>query len=303
MRANGKIMGFEKEYGAQIDRIRTALESADAVMIGAGAGLSSAAGFPYGGARFLKYFADFHAKYGIADMYSGGFYAFETSEEFWAWWSRHIFYNRYADPPGSAYRDLYELVKHKEYFVLTTNVDHCFQKAGFDKKRLFYTQGDYGLFQCSIPCCDQTYDNEEQIRRMVAAQRDMKIPSELIPYCPVCGKPMTVNLRSDGKFVEDGGWRAACERYAAFLDRHRTGRVVYLELGVGGNTPGIIKYPFWKRTAQNPHALYVCGNYGEAVCPKQLERRSICLNEDIATVLSQLKNKIRTNRIGKGLPV
>lgn len=281
-------MIYTQDYSAQINKLKTVLESADAVLIGAGAGLSSSAGLTYGGERFFRYFADFHAKYGISDMYSGGFYPYETLEEYWAWWSRHIYYNRYAEPPKPVYDELLKLVEQKDYFVLTTNVDHCFQKAGFDKQRLFYTQGDYGLFQCSAPCGNKTYDNEEIIRRMVTEQKNMKIPSALIPLCPVCGKPMTVNLRCDGGFVQDEGWYGACKRYEAFIKNHKNSRIVYLELGVGGNTPAIIKYPFWQATFRNKKAAYVCINYGEAVCPPQIEKQSLCINGDIGTVISQL---------------
>lgn len=273
---------------ARISELRYALNNADAVLIGAGAGLSASAGLTYGGERFYEYFADFRDKYGITDMYSGGFYPFDTPEEYWAWWSRHIFYNRYVAPPKPVYDKLYELVKDKEYFVLTTNVDHCFQRAGFDKKRLFYTQGDYGLFQCAVPCHDKTYDNEQTVRRMIAEQNDMKIPSALVPRCPVCGKPMTVNLRSDDSFVQDAGWYAACERYETFVSNHKNGRVLYLELGVGGNTPIIIKYPFWRFTDENPQATYACINYGEAFCPPRIERRSICIDGDIGDVLDRM---------------
>lgn len=275
----------------QLENLKSALENADAVLIGAGAGLSASAGFTYGGARFMEYFSDFHQKYGINDMYSGGFYPYESLEEYWAWWSRHIYYNRYVAPPEPVYDELFALVKDKDYFVLTTNVDHCFQKAGFDKRRLFYTQGDYGLFQCSAPCHNKTYDNEEVIRKMLAEQKDMKIPSELVPRCPVCGKPMTVNLRADDSFVQDKGWEAACARYESFLKKYRTGRVVYLELGVGGNTPVIIKYPFWRMTKQNPQAKYICINYGEAVCPREIEGQAICIDADIGSVLSQLRRR------------
>ena len=277
-----------KDYSKRIERLKTALAEADAVIIGAGAGLSTSAGLTYSGERFLKYFADFHAKYGITDMYSGGFYPYETPEEYWAWWSRHVFYNRYVDAPKPVYNQLYELVKNKEYFVITTNVDHCFQKAGFDKKRLFYTQGDYGLFQCSVPCHDETYDNEELIRRMVAEQKDMKIPSELIPRCPVCGKPMTMNLRCDDSFVQDEGWSAACERYEEFVGKFKSSRLLLLELGVGGNTPSIIKYPFWRFTIQNPKATYACINFGEAICPPQIEKQSVCINEDIGKIIGRI---------------
>ncbi|MDE6585178.1 MAG: Sir2 silent information regulator family NAD-dependent deacetylase [Clostridia bacterium] len=274
-----------QDYSKQIIKLKTALDSADAVLIGAGAGLSTSAGLTYSGERFFKHFADFHAKYGITDMYSGGFYPYKTLEEFWAWWSRHIYYNRYVEPPKPVYNNLYELVKNKDYFVITTNVDHCFQKAGFDKERLFYTQGDYGLFQCSVPCHKKTYDNEQIVRRMVEEQKDMKIPTTLIPHCPVCGRPMTTNLRCDDKFVQDEGWEIACRRYEQFIEEHKNSRLILLELGVGDNTPVIIKYPFWRLTMQNPKAIYACINYGEAYCPPQIEKQSICINDDIDKVL------------------
>ena len=235
---------------AQIEQLKQALETADAVLIGAGAGLSTSAGLTYSGERFERYFSDFYRKYGISDMYSGGFYPYDTLEEYWAWWSRQVFYNRYVDARIPVYRELLALVKDKDYFVLTTNVDHQFQRAGFDKKKLFYTQGDYGLWQCSKACHNKTYDNEAEVRQMLARQQDMKIPSELIPRCPVCGAPMTMNLRCDDSFVQDEGWYAAQSRYSDFVRRHKHGTVLYLELGVGNNTPVIIKYPFgdirWK---------------------------------------------------------
>ena len=282
-------MKSTQNYSEQINRLKAALENADAVMIGAGAGLSTSAGFTYSGERFTKYFSDFESKYGFHDMYSGGFCPYDTLEEYWAYWSRYILINRYENPSKSVYNELYELVKEKDYFVLTTNVDHCFQKAGFDKQRLFYTQGDYGLLQCSAPCHNKTYDNEELIRRMVAEQIDMKIPTELIPYCPICGKPMTTNLRCDDTFVQDYGWNAACERYEAFARKHKNSRILYLELGVGTNTPVIIKYPFWRFTNQNPKATYACINYGEVICPSQIEKQSICINEDIGKIFSKIK--------------
>lgn len=273
----------------QINELKTALDNADAIIVGAGAGLSTSAGLTYSGERFIKYFADFSNKYGITDMYSGGFYPYQSLEEYWAWWSRQIICNRYEQPPLIVYQNLLSLVKDRNYFVITTNVDHCFQAVGFDKKRLFYTQGDYGLFQCSVPCHNKTYDNEDVIRRMVVEQKNMKIPSKLIPRCPVCGKPMTTNLRCDDTFVQDEGWYAACKRYEEFIKKYQNSRVVYFELGVGNNTPSIIKYPFWRLTSQNPNAVYVCINYGEAICPTQIADRSICINEDIGTVLNELK--------------
>ena len=275
-------------YSDEIKRLKKAIEEADAVVIGAGAGLSTSAGFTYSGARFEKHFSEFGKKYGFKDMYSGGFYPYETPEEMWAYWSKFIFVNRYMDAPKPVYEHLHSLVKDKDYFVITTNVDHCFQKAGFDKKRLFYTQGDYGLFQCSEPCSDVTYENEEMVRNMVEQQKDMKIPKDLIPKCPKCGKPLTMNLRSDDKFVEDKGWHEAAARYREFLHNH-DGKILYLELGVGYNTPGIIKYPFWQMTADNPDATYACVNYGEAVCPEDIREQAICIDGDIGTVIDELR--------------
>ena len=275
-----------KSCSAQIKRLQTALGEADAVVIGAGAGFSISAGFTYTGERFEKNFSDFAAKYGIRDMYSGGFYPFATPEEHWAYWSRYICINRYQDAPGPVYESLLRLVADKDYFVITTNVDHCFQKAGFDKKRLFYTQGDYGLFQCSEPCCKETFENEALIREMVKWQENMEIPSELLPVCPHCGKPLTMNLRCDDTFVEDGGWHRAAERYEIFLRTRGGQKILFLELGVGYNTPVIIKYPFWQMTAQNPDAAYACINRGQAVCPQEIERQSICIDADIGDVLS-----------------
>ena len=281
-----------------IEQLKQILSEAETVVIGAGSGLSTSAGFTYSGERFEKYFSDFAVKYGFQDMYSGGFAPFASLEERWAYWSRYIMINRYMDPPKPVYNNILSLVRNKDYFVLTTNVDHCFQKAGFDKKRLFYTQGDYGLFQCSEPCHHKTYDNEKQIRAMWEFRNEMKIPSELVPHCPVCGKPMSMNLRADDTFVTDEGWDQAANRYQTFLQSRNitsrsgqqdgTGNVLFLELGVGKNTPGIIKYPFWQMTAKNPNAQYVCINFGEAFAPYEIEKRSLCINDDIGEVLQAL---------------
>lgn len=282
------ISTFTGDYLEKIEKLKQEIETADAIVIGAGAGLSASAGMSYSGERFEKNFADFQEKYGIQDMYSGGFYPYDTLEEYWAWWSRHILINRYEAGVGKPYCDLLELVKKKDYFVFTTNVDHQFQMARFDKERLFYTQGDYGLWQCSRPCHQKTYDNEKMVRQMVSQQKEMKIPTELIPKCPVCGAPMTMNLRVDGTFVEDEGWHAAAGRYNEFIRQHKEEKVLFLELGVGANTPGIIKYPFWRMTVENPKAVYACVNYGEAFCPGEIEERSICLNMDIQKFLEDI---------------
>ena len=270
------------------ERLRKAINESERIIIGAGAGLSTSAGFTYDGERFRKYFADFESKYHFHDMYSGGFYPYETSQEKWAFWSRNIFVNRYCDIPKSVYDDLLKIVRDKNYFVITTNVDHCFQKSGFDKSRLFYTQGDYGLFQCSLPCHKKTYDNEQIIMKMLELQKDMRIPSELIPHCPVCGREMTMNLRSDDSFVEDEGWHEAAERYMKFLRESENERVLFLELGVGRNTPVIIKYPFWRMVHAWPQSKYACVNLGEASCPDEISERSICVDADIGEILKEL---------------
>ncbi len=296
-----RITSSTGTYSDNIKKLKQALADCDAVVIGAGAGLSTSAGFTYSGERFEKYFFDFKERFGITDMYSGGFYPFPDEETRWAWWARHIYFNRYINAPKPVYEDLLTLVSDKDYFVLTTNVDHCFQKAGFDKKRLFYTQGDYGLFQSVDPKIKKTFDNEEWVIAAMAAQGfirgengdftvpedkniRMTVPTELIPKCPVGGGKVTMNLRADDTFVEDDGWHAAAERYSSFI-RTRKGKVLFLELGVGFNTPVIIKYPFRQMTAENPAATYACVNFGEAFTLEEIKDRSICIDGDIAEVL------------------
>lgn len=284
-----KTMKSTENISDNIEKLKEEFNTADAILIGAGAGLSASAGFDYIGERFEKYFSDFKEKYGITDMYSGGFYDFDTLEEYWAWWSRHILINRYDCEVGKPYKDLFSIVKDKNYFVLTTNVDHQFQRAGFDKKRLFYTQGDYGLFQCSNGCHNKTYDNEELVRKMVAQQKDMKIPTELIPRCPKCNKPMTMNLRCDDLFVQDEGWYLAYNRYQDFIRRNENSHILYLELGVGMNTPGIIKYPFWQITAKNKNAVYCSVNSELSYVPNEIQNKSVVIRNDISKVLEECK--------------
>ena len=292
-------------YEEQVRKLKEKIQNVEAIVLGAGSGLSTAAGLTYSGERFQKYFFDFAKKYPIRDIYSGGFFPFESPEEFWAWWSRHIYFNRYIDAPSDVYGNLKKIVEGKDYFVLTTNVDHQFQRAGFTKERLFYTQGDYGLFQSSRPTVAKTYDNQETVEKMLEAQgfvRDdagifqlpegktlkMSIPTELIPICPDDGLPMTMNLRTDESFVEDAGWKMAAKRYQDFLHSHKGKHVLYWELGVGMNTPVIIKFPFWRYTEENPNAYYACLNLGEAGCSREISERSICLNADIGQVLRDL---------------
>ena len=272
----------------EISQAAQILRDAKIILVGAGAGLSTAAGYTYSGERFHKYLADFEQKYHFDNMYEGGFYPFPTQGEFWAYWSRYIFINRYDQPKNEVYQKLLQLIQDKIYFVLTTNVDHQFQINGFDKQKLFYTQGDFGLFQCPTPCHDKTYDNEKLIRQMIAAQKNMSVPEDLFPRCPKCGEIMTTNLRADDKFVEDDGWHAASKRYYKFLEKYLLDDIVYLELGVGSNTPGIIKYPFWNFTAENPRARYICINKGDAVAPVKIAKQSILIDTDIKSVLMQL---------------
>lgn len=303
------MSGFENITNEEIIKLHEILDSAECVVVGAGAGLSASAGFSYSGGRFRKYFSDFEAKYHFHDMYFGGFADFSSLEENWAYWSRFIYINRYMDAPLPVYEKLLELVRGKDYFVITTNVDHCFQKAGFDKKRLFYTQGDYGLFQCCVPCHKKTYDNEEIVKKMLISQgfgfkdsenrKDgeiifpenplkMEIPSELVPHCPVCGKPMSMNLRCDGTFVEDDGWHEAARRYQDFLEKHKNARTLFLELGVGENTPGIIKYPFWNLVHQNKNAFYASLNMEKEEIPIEIKARSVLIKGDIFRTIGNL---------------
>lgn len=284
--------------------IKEKIEQAEAVIIGAGAGLSTSAGFTYSGERFDRYFSDFHKKYGFTDMYSGGFYPYATLKKYWGYWCRYIYINRYMDATKPVYKDILELVKNKNYFVLTTNVDHCFQKAGFAKERIFYTQGDYGLLQCSKPCHRQTYDNEEIIRKMVLSEGfeikngeltapengtlKMEVPSDLIPHCPKCGRPMNMNLRADSTFVQDDGWEEAAGRYEQFLSENKNKKVVFIELGVGYNTPGIIKYPFWQYTHEWNDAFYICINKGQCGIPSEIRDKAVCLDRDIAQVIENM---------------
>ena len=297
--------GENVPYEEQVRKLKEKMQNVEAIVLGAGSGLSTAAGLTYSGERFQKYFFDFAKKYPIRDIYSGGFFPFESPEEFWAWWSRHIYCNRYIDAPSDVYGNLKKIAEGKDYFVLTTNVDHQFQRAGFTKERLFYTQGDYGLFQSSRPTVAKTYDNQKIVEKMLEAQgfvRDnagifqlpegktlkMSIPTELIPVCPDDGLPMTMNLRTDESFVEDTGWKMAAKRYQDFLHSHKGKHVLYWELGVGMNTPVIIKFPFWRYTEENPNAYYACLNLGEAGCSREISERSICLNADIGKVLRDL---------------
>lgn len=281
-------MRYTKEYLAKLRQVVEYFEQADAVLIGAGAGLSTAAGYVYSGKRFYENFHDFIDKYGFTDMYSGGFYKFSSLAEYWAYWSRYIFINRYNYIKNTCYDTLLELIKDKNYFILTTNVDHKFQQTGFYKQRLFYTQGDYGLIQCSKPCHNKTYDNKDIILNMVNQQTNMKVPDELIPYCPLCSSPLLPNLRADNTFVEDDGWHKAEKRFLSFLEKNIKSKILYLELGVGYNTPSIIKYSFWRKVAENKNSIYVMVNLNDYYYPEEIEKRTLCFNMDINRVLNDI---------------
>lgn len=261
------------------------LKKYDIILIGAGAGLSEAAGFEYGGKAFSDNFGYMKEKYGVNDMYSAGFSHFDDYEEFWGYWAKMIYLMRYLEAAKPLYRRLHDLIKNKDYFILTTNVDHQFQKSGFDKKRLFYTQGDYGLFQCRKPCCQKTYDNEKAVKEMLDRTREHRIPSSLIPRCPVCGEPMTTNLRVDSRFVMDEGWRDAANRYRRFIERNAGKPILFLELGVGYNTPGIIKYPFWEMTCQNKNAHYCAIGLETPYIPREIQDRATAISGGIQVAL------------------
>jgi len=273
----------------KILKIKDVLMGEDAIVIGAGAGLSTSAGLTYGGKRFETHFSDFIQKYGMENMYSAGFYPFETQEEKWAYWSKHIFYNRYHVGETEVYSNLFKLLHQKNYFVLTTNVDHQFLLSGFENEKLFATQGDYGLFQCAKGCHKKLYDNESEVRAMIEHQKECKIPAYLVPKCPVCGGDMEVNLRVDGYFVEDEDWHKAADKYSVFLEENQTKKIIFLELGVGMNTPGIIKYPFWQMTNKWKNSLYICINKGQAWAPDEIRERSICIDGDIGQILKSIR--------------
>ena len=284
---------FQKEaYEDQSSKAAENIRNADCVIIGAGAGASTAAGIQYGGKRFTDNFAEFIKKYGghyMTDMYAAGFYPYPSEEAKWGYWSKHALMNRFDPPALPLYTELYDIVKNKEYFVLTTNVDHQFYKAGFDEKRIFATQGDYGKIQCQKACHPKTYDAKDLFRKMDKARRDCLIPSELVPKCPVCGGNMAMNLRCDNYFVEDEAWHEAADRYAGFLEQHKDKKVVLLELGVGFNTPIIIRFPFEKMVRENSSYSLIRMNMDEAVVPESFGKRAIGIGGDMAKAITDIR--------------
>lgn len=287
---------FQKiPYEDQVKRAEKLIQDADAVLIGAGAGASTAAGLSYGGKRFQENFGAFIEKYGsqyMTDMYSAGFYPFPTEEAKWGYWSRQVMINRFDPPALPFYIQLSDLVKEKEYFVLTTNVDGQFEKAGFAKDRIFATQGDYAKIQCQRACHKKTYDAEELFRKMDAEQKGCLIPSELVPICPVCGGKMAMNLRCDQYFVEDEEWHEAADRYAGFLSENRNKKVVLLELGVGFNTPVIIRFPFEKMMREQESYALIRLNKEEAVVPESFGKRAVGIGGDMAATIAKIREDL-----------
>lgn len=292
IRKNSDKYIIERTYKEKISRISELIDRAEAIVIGAGAGMSTSAGLTYSGERFKRFFSEFIKKYKITDMYSAGYYPFDTQEEKWAYWSRHIYYNRYDIGPLKPYVDLLNIVRDKNYFVITTNVDNQFVISGFPRKKVFRVQGDYGYLQCAKACHKKLYYNESIIRKMIKEQKNCAIPTELIPKCPVCGGDMETNLRCDEYFVEDENWDIECERYEKFINLNRNKKILFIELGIGMNTPSIIKYPFWRMTNNFADAYYVCINLNLSFVPDEIKEKSICMDTDITKVFNDIKNEV-----------
>lgn len=273
----------------RIDKLHSLIQAAECVIVGGGSGLSSAAGLTYSGERFTANFGDFIKRYDLTDMYSAAFYPFKTQEEKWAYWSRHILLNRWQPPALPLYQTLFELVGDKDYFVITTNVDAQFYKAGFAQDRVFAVQGDYGKLQCAKGCQDTLYDSQNLVRRMVSEQKDCRVPSALVPKCPVCGGEMEVNIRKDLYFVQDKTWYAAKKRYEDFYDRACGKNTVLLELGAGYNTPTIIRFPFERMVYENKGVFLVRMNtqYPEAI--PENAAKTLSFGEDISAVFDRIK--------------
>lgn len=279
------------KFVLRLDKAKKAIDEADYIIIGAGAGLSTAAGIEYTGERFEKYFKDFIDEYHFTDMYSSGFYPFETSEEKWAYWARHVFANRYDVGKTDVYQKLLKLVEDKEYFVLTTNVEHQFWINGFEDERIFATQGDYGLLQCGKACHDKLYDNEKQVFEWLDKTENFRIPTDLVPKCPVCGEEMDLNLRKDNYFVEDEKWHQMSVNYSNFLKK-ADGNIVFLEIGVGYNTPGIIRYPFEQMTYNTPDSTLIRLNLDYPQAIPENKDRTISFDENVEEILDYWLSRI-----------
>lgn len=282
-------------YEEQIKQAAKQIKEADRILIGAGAGLSTAAGLTMGGSRFTDNFKDFIEKYGgpyMRDMYCAGFYPFPSEQAKWGYWSKSGMVNRVLPGALPLYKKIYKLVETKEHFVLTTNVDHQFLLSGFDEENVFATQGDYGLIQCKRGCHPKTYDAVKRFKQMDAARRDCSIPSYMVPKCPVCGGPMEMNLRSDQYFVEDEAWHKSEKRFGEFLRKCENQKTVLLELGVGFNTPTIIRFPFEKLVREHKDMSLIRLNLDEAVVPEEFEERVIGIDEDMVKSVEDLRKEV-----------
>ena len=294
-----------------IKKVISYISNSKAIIIGAGAGLSTSAGFYLSGERFDKYFFDFKKKYNIQDMYSGSFYPYSKKSEYWAFMSRNIYLNRFAPMPKNTFNILYKIFKDKNYFILTTNVDHLFQKAGFDKNKIYYMQGDMGLLQCKHPCHLKNYDNYDIIKNMLLVQgfnfdekgelfANSNIKSEisenLIPKCPKCGGEMDFNLRIGKNFVQDEGWYKHQTLYTNFIDKYKNDDILYIELCVGYNTPSIIKYNFWNKVYENKNAKFISINLEKNEVPKKIKDRSLIIMGDANEIINKIYEVINENK-------
>lgn len=280
-------------YDEQIGKAAEIIDKAEYILVGAGAGLSAAAGLTYSGKRFTDNFKEFIEKYGMKDMYSAGFYPFPSEEARWGYWSKHVYVNRIEPEALPLYKKLYELVKNKRYFVLTTNTDHQFYKAGFGTDNIFATQGDYGLIQCQKGCHQKTYDDIDMIKQMDQARRDCLVPSYMVPKCPVCGGPMAMNLRCDRYFVEDEAWHNAERRFGDFIEECHNGEVALLELGAGFNTPTIVRFPFERMVRENKNMRLIRLNLNEAIVPESFGERAIGINRDMNESITDIIDRAR----------
>lgn len=271
-------------------KIKELIKNADAILIGAGAGLSSSAGIDYSKYSFSKNFPELVKAYGMTDMYTSSFYDFDSEEERWSYWAKHINYSFIAPPPLKTYKELYELVKNKNYFVITTNVDGQFEKSGFDKTRVFEVQGSYGKMQCSVGCHNRVYDNTKLVKKMLECKDNLKIDKELIPKCPVCGKNMEINIRKDSFFIEDDNWHYLNDNYEKFIKNNIDKKMILIELGVGFNTPGIIRYPFDQLAYKydNVTLIRINNKYPEILLKSK--GKSISIAEDCTEAIKMLLN-------------
>lgn len=271
-----------------LKNIRNLIDKAEYILIGAGSGLSTSAGIEYSGERFENNFKEFIEKYHFTDMYSAGFYDFDTEEEKWAYWSKHMYLNNIGMDATDLYKNIFELVKNKNYFVITTNVDEQFYKSGFDKDKIFATQGSYRYIQCKNACHNKIYDATNIVKKMIENITDCKIPTKLVPKCPVCGGEMEVNLRKDAYFVQDDNWYKQDKKYGEFLDKTKNKRLLLLEFGVGFNTPGIIRFPFEQMTYQNENCILIRFNKDNCMTFLDIENRILKVEDHIKDIVSKL---------------